>query len=266
MAAVATAFGALLVVAIAPSVAQTQSLTKPEIAARLAAAYPDDVAGGDGDDLVFRDGTRLPIDDGLGDKPLDAWLATPDIEDMFRFAYPAGAVAKPPVADPGRARNAAFFQKIYGDCRKGETDRHLVEIAWLPGRSTQTIKVTSRNGVAEKFKAVTAELAQLPPPLLIELKPSAGAYVCRSIAGTATPSAHGYGIAVDIAVTRANYWRWDARGGRETPAFRNAISSEIVAIFEKHGFIWGGRWRHYDTMHFEYRPELISQRKAATAQ
>ncbi len=32
---------------------------------------------------------------------------------------------------------------------------------------------------------------------------------------------------------------------------------EIVRIFEKHGFIWGGRWYHYDTMHFEYRPELV---------
>ncbi len=34
------------------------------------------------------------------------------------------------------------------------------------------------------------------------------------------------------------------------------IPMEIVRIFEKHGFIWGGRWHHYDTMHFEYRPEL----------
>jgi hypothetical protein len=30
-----------------------------------------------------------------------------------------------------------------------------------------------------------------------------------------------------------------------------------VAVFERHGFIWGGRWAHYDTMHFEYRPELL---------
>jgi hypothetical protein len=35
---------------------------------------------------------------------------------------------------------------------------------------------------------------------------------------------------------------------------------EIVAIFERHGFIWGGKWRHYDTMHFEYRPELLGLR------
>ena len=37
----------------------------------------------------------------------------------------------------------------------------------------------------------------------------------------------------------------------------NRIPKEIVKVFEKHGFIWGGRWYHYDTMHFEYRPELI---------
>jgi hypothetical protein len=39
--------------------------------------------------------------------------------------------------------------------------------------------------------------------------------------------------------------------------YRNAIPLEIVRIFEKHGFIWGGAWYHYDTMHFEYRPELL---------
>jgi len=32
---------------------------------------------------------------------------------------------------------------------------------------------------------------------------------------------------------------------------------EIIRIFEKHGFIWGGKWYHYDTMHFEYMPEIL---------
>ena len=30
-----------------------------------------------------------------------------------------------------------------------------------------------------------------------------------------------------------------------------------VDAFEAEGFIWGGRWYHFDTMHFEYRPELL---------
>ena len=38
---------------------------------------------------------------------------------------------------------------------------------------------------------------------------------------------------------------------------KNKIPFEIVEIFERHGFIWGGKWYHYDTMHFEYRPELL---------
>ena len=41
--------------------------------------------------------------------------------------------------------------------------------------------------------------------------------------------------------------------------YRNKIPMEIVDIFEKHGFIWGGKWYHYDTMHFEYRPELLPE-------
>ena len=35
------------------------------------------------------------------------------------------------------------------------------------------------------------------------------------------------------------------------------IVHAIIAIFESEGFIWGGRWWHYDTMHFEYRPEIL---------
>jgi D-alanyl-D-alanine carboxypeptidase len=49
----------------------------------------------------------------------------------------------------------------------------------------------------------------------------------------------------------------EARCRRRYP-YRNEIPLEIVHIFEKHGFIWGGKWYHYDTMHFEYRPEIIA--------
>lgn len=40
--------------------------------------------------------------------------------------------------------------------------------------------------------------------------------------------------------------------------YRNRIPRKIVEIFEKHGFIWGGAWYHYDTMHFEFRPEILN--------
>ncbi len=41
--------------------------------------------------------------------------------------------------------------------------------------------------------------------------------------------------------------------------YPNEIPWPIILIFEKYGFIWGGKWHHFDTMHFEYRPELFSK-------
>jgi hypothetical protein len=39
----------------------------------------------------------------------------------------------------------------------------------------------------------------------------------------------------------------------------------LIELFEKYGFIWGGNWLHIDTMHFEYRPELIEYSRRTSA-
>jgi hypothetical protein len=233
---------------------------KAVIAKRLEAAYPAFVARIEGNDVVFKDGTKLPFDDGKKAKPFAEWLAHPDIEDMFRQPYPKGApITTPPPADfdPGRARNADFFAKIYGNCREAGFAKSLTTIAWLPKKTKQTLAVTTINGVAAKLQAVSDALDALPPRFDVFLVPSAGTFVCRPVAGTDQRSAHGYGIAIDIALKRSDYWRWAKGGSAGTPGYKNEIPAEIVDIFEKHGFIWGGRWFHYDTMHFEYRPELL---------
>jgi hypothetical protein len=84
-----------------------------------------------------------------------------------------------------------------------------------------------------------------------------GTYVCRHVADTGQTSMHGWGAAIDINPALADYWLWHRVAGGYS-AYVNHIPSDIVAIFERHGFIWGGRWAHFDTMHFEYRPELLS--------
>jgi hypothetical protein len=66
---------------------------------------------------------------------------------------------------------------------------------------------------------------------------------------------HAWGAAIDINPAYSDYWLW-----RRDAPYVDRIPTEIVAVFERHGFIWGGRWAHYDTMHFEYRPELLGQR------
>lgn len=207
--------------------------------------------------LVWRDGTRMPLDDGVSGKSFDALLETADIEDMFAQRYPLGAPLAPPPhnADPGRARNEAFFMKMYGDCRRGAVDKTLVDVVWLPSKRAQRLRVTSVNGAAEKLAAVSRELDALPAKFTTYLEPSEGTYNCRVIAGTDRLSAHATATAIDIARAHGHYWRWSEPGGGA--AYRNEIPYEVVAIFEKHGFIWGGKWSHYDTLHFEYRPEIL---------
>jgi hypothetical protein len=237
-------------------------LKNAEIAARLVAGYPDYVQGFEGDNLKFKDGSQVPLGDGKA-KTFEDWLARPSIRDMFLYPYPQGATALPPKLnfDPGRARNEDFFTKVYGDCRRPGFAAALTTIRWLPKRSGQLIAVSRRNGVAAHLQAVSDDLDALPRSFDTHLIPSAGGFLCRAIAGTTQRSGHAFGIAIDIATRHSHYWRWARGGANGTPTYRNDIPLEIVRIFEKHGFIWGGRWYHYDTMHFEYRPELLIPRQ-----
>ena len=130
-------------------------------------------------------------------------------------------------------------------------------MVWLPKKYGKGLAINGRHGAAARLAAVSARLDQLPASFDAFLMPPAGTFNCRVIEGTGRVSAHGYGIAIDIATKHAHYWRWPRPKSAAASTYRNDIPVEIVDAFEAEGFIWGGRWSHYDTMHFEYRPELI---------
>lgn len=218
---------------------------------KLVKAYPDFVKAIEDGHVVFMDGSKLPVSDGKAGKSARDLLIDPDIDDMFAYPYPDAFPSSRPPNDPGRIRNHAFFAKMYGDCAKGGLSQKLVAVPWLPKHKGGSVMVTPVNGVAEKLKAISAELDALPEDLIVYAKPSAGTFNCRVVADTGRPSAHGYAIAIDINVDKSDYHLW----GKDR--YRNRIPKAIVDIFERHGFIWGGKWHAYDTMHFEYRPELL---------
>lgn len=241
--------------------AQTSSPDRHQkLLALLVRSYPDFLARVDGNDLVWKDGTRMAFDDDKGTKPFEAMLDSPDLEDMFYAPYPQGRSDTPPGfnIDPGRVRHAAFFNKMYGDCTKGEVLDKLVDVVWLPSKGAQKLKVSRVNGIADRLQAVSNELDKLPAKFTKYLKPSAGTYNCRAVAGTERISAHGHGIAIDISVEYSDYWFWTKPSPDSSYSYKNRIPWEIVEIFEKNGFVWGGKWYHYDTMHFEYRPEILA--------
>ena len=94
---------------------------------------------------------------------------------------------------------------------------------------------------------------------------SIAAWNWRNVASSGNRSFHSYGIAVDILPRNqgglAIYWMWSAQ---HDPLWWNIPYSRrwhppdpVINAFESHGFIWGGRWGNFDTMHFEYRPEAF---------
>jgi hypothetical protein len=225
----------------------------------LVRAYPDQLAGHDAGRLYWRDGTVMAVADGNPAKSFDQMLRNASILDQLRLTYRRGPLATPPAVndDPGRFRNEAFFLKMYGDCRRGEVQARLAPVVWLPNTWGRRIWVTSVNGIAGKLRAVSDEIDSLPDAIKGAAYPIAGVLACRPVADTGRLSMHAYAAAIDLNLAASDYWlsRHGSRGGPIT--YRNRMPQAIVDIFERHGFIWGGKWYHYDTMHFEYRPELL---------
>jgi hypothetical protein len=247
---------AFIVLALMPAFAHGES--RGRLLDRLVRAYPDALSGHDDKTITWRDGTIMPVDDGVAEKSFEQLLRNASILDQMRLAYPTGASAPPaPNVDPGRFRNEAFFKKMYGDCNAGEVKRNLVTIIWLPRSWGKPVQVTRVNGVAERLKQVSAEIDALDPAVRAAAFPIAGVLSCRNVADTGKMSMHGYAAAIDLNLKYSDYWLWAEKG--KTISYKNRMPQQIVDIFERHGFIWGGKWYHYDTMHFEYRPELLGK-------
>ena len=221
--------------------------------AALLAGYPG-LFVFEGNEVVFPDGTRIVWDDGKA-RSAEELIAAPDIEDMFHFVYPLvgeGELVPGKDFDPGRIRNEPFFKAIYGSSA-AKVGGHVVRVPWLGG----AVQVSSLFGIHRKIAAVAAGMTG---DLTEYGRKPGGGFNWRVIAGTDQLSVHSFGAALDINVDFSDYWRWAGVNADPIP-FKNRIPLAVVALFEAQGFIWGGRWYHYDTMHFEYRPELIAYAK-----
>ncbi|MBR5654313.1 MAG: M15 family metallopeptidase [Prevotella sp.] len=237
----------------AQQVPQTSKSQIPDGARRIIEAYPDFQLSYSDNHIIFPDGTRIVYDDHR-EKSFVVKLDDCDIEDMFSMTYDTNVWQPEYLEDAGRGRCEQLFKKMYGKS-EAEARRNLVRVNWFG----QRLPFTSVNGAARHLEEVAAELAQHPE--LRKYFDQSSTFYWRTVRGAQRQSAHSYGIAIDLCTKFSNYWLWTNKGAGETDHIRyeNKIPRQIVQIFEKHGFIWGGRWYHYDTMHFEYRPEFLIQ-------
>lgn len=218
----------------------------------LLSVYPSYLVGYVDGCLLLSDNTKILFDDNQT-KSFEKKLDDADPEDMFCFKYQIKATKPDYLQDAGRSRCEQLFKFMYGS-NEAEVRRNLVKVDWF-GKS---LLFSKNNGAADSLKSVAADIKAHP-----EFEPylqSSGTFCWRKVRGADRMSAHSYGIAIDIGVSYSDYWLWKNKGKKETDtiSYVNRMPQKLVEIFENHGFIWGGRWYHYDTMHFEFRPEILS--------
>lgn len=223
----------------------------PREAKILMECYPQWVKGFENNSLILADGSKITWDDGKK-KSFVELLNHSDVQDMFAFKYDRSVTVPSYQQDPGRNRCEALYKKMYG-ASSAAVDRNCVRVNWFG----QRLPFNSNNGAADSLKAVANELAKHPE--LKKYLKSAGTKNWRCVAGTTRLSPHSFATAIDVGVGYSHYWQWSCNTKDENAKLKyaNKIPLKMVEIFEKHGFIWGGRWYHFDTMHFEFRPDLL---------
>ena len=224
----------------------------------LMLAYPEHISKVEQSDgvvyMIMKSGKRILYDDKKP-KSIETKIAYPDLQDMLEQAYPIEPIDKlmDKTHDPGRARVYSLLNEVYGASQK-QIEKNLSNVKVGYG----SFQFNGNNQAAEALKNVVRELAVLAEKrqdIRACVYPCNGTYNYRVIAGTNRLSPHSYGIAIDLARDKRDYWQWASR--EEGQKRLSSYPHEIAAVFEKHNFIWGGKWGHFDILHFEYRPEIV---------
>lgn len=234
----------------------TDGSARPVITA-LTTAYPDIRVSADGQSVSIGDSAPLALS-GPPHRSAAERLADASVEDQFHDVYPLSmdlSLREIPWFDPGRARNDAFFRAMWFSDR-GEAQSSLVQVR-APSLGGAVFTVTKKRNVACQLQAVLSELAARSQELSFVFAHAGGGFNWRAIAGTNRLSAHSFGIAVDVNAELGQYWKWSGAKEGRVGTYDNRIPPQVISAFERYGFIWGGKWHHFDGMHFEYRPELI---------
>lgn len=225
----------------------------------LMMAYPGQITGIEetGDNrvyIVMKSGRHILYDDRK-DKDADEELNNADLQDMMKQVYPLHniKVLMSEGYDPGRIRMYPFLKEVYGRS-ENQVKSSLVNVK-VGDRYYQFNK---KNGASEALSKAMKELTLLirhREDLYPFVFPISGTFNYRMIADTGLLSPHSFGIAIDLAADKGDYWMWASKTQGQKRL--NIYPREIVEVFEKNNFIWGGKWSRFDILHYEYRPEVI---------
>jgi hypothetical protein len=247
----------------------------------LAAAYPDRVGpavrrNGDwavpiqGEWFFYAQGRLLP--ENLRDRAGDY-----DPQPFYNYTAEMPPWKEPEPEEAERFSNSARRRRTNPPKRS----QHFYDALWRAHSAAEsyervkTIRFLGRNVLVHY--AIMEELALVEERILEESRTDAAVrqwmnsldtlsgWNWRTIADTQSRSFHAYGAALDLLPASQRgletYWLWTAEHNPQwwTVPYEKRLHPPpaVIEAFEAYGFIWGGKWLFFDTMHFEYRPEIF---------
>lgn len=232
--------------------------------------FPEPELWVNGKDFVWAEGRLLPPDQAsrwADFAPQPFYDYPGQVPDVASWPDDRVAEAESRIADRRNGplrRNSGFFDALWGIHNRGTADDAQSRIRFLG------LRVTVHQSLAAPLARVEARLqaARTTDPTLdsfLKTLTALDGYNWRDIAETQSRSNHAYGAAIDLVAGtyrgKNPYWLWAARDSGQW--YRAAWSRRwephpsVVLAFEAEGFIWGGKWLLFDTIHFEYRPEIL---------
>ena len=191
-------------------------------------------------------------------KELPLWKA-PSAEDAARFSEMASNRSQNPLR-----RSSLFFDALWRINSRDEAYQRVKTIHFL-GKQVNVHYLILENLSLVEEQILTAAKADPQIQAWVNGIDTLEGWTWRDIAQIQSRSFHAYGLAVDLLPKslggRETYWLWAAR---KKPDWWNISYNEryhppaaVIKAFENYGFVWGGKWLFFDTMHFEYRPEIL---------
>ena len=160
-----------------------------------------------------------------------------------------------------RPRSHYFFDTLYRAHNRAESYDRVKTLRFLGHQVTVHYAILEDLSLVEERILAISRTDQQVRTWMNNIANLAG-WNWRNVAGTESRSFHSYGVAVDILPRvlggRVMYWLWAGPNWWNIPyEGRYHPPNAVIEAFESYGFVWGGKWLFYDTMHFEYRPEVF---------
>lgn len=179
------------------------------------------------------------------------------VSEIRRISHPDFRASQP-------SYHLDFFDALYDGKYQVRIEQNIVSVGFL-GKTVRVHAdiVSALSQVEKKILEVAGHNQEVND--FVATISSVEGYNWREIRDRQDRSFHSWGLAVDIMPKgwqqKTVYWNWNSEWNQDwmlIPLSQRWMPPQtVVDIFERHGFVWGGKWMLWDTIHFEYRPELL---------